>query len=137
MLGPTTEERGAEPFATGSPSEVREATPNGRLVATKTLKVSTTANPEELQRVSDLVLKALKWSLTLDSKLLVEEVVGWKWLNHENILPFVGVTPTPPLFSIISERMENGSITDFIKAHPNHNRLRLVSGRRVIFPLQY
>ena len=137
MMGPTTEERGAEPFATGSPSEVREATPNGRLVATKTLKVSTTANPEELQRVSDLVLKALKWSLTLDSKLLVEEVVGWKWLKHENILPFVGATPTPPLFSIISERMENGSITDFIKAHPNHNRLRLVSGRRVIFPLQY
>ena len=71
--------------------------------------------------------KTLKWLLTLDPKLLVEEVVGWKWLQHENILPFVGVMLAPPLFSIVSERMENGNIMNFVKTHPDHNRLRLVS----------
>lgn len=65
--------------------------------------------------------------ILLDPKLLVKEVIGWKWLQHENILPFIGVTLTPPLFSIVSERMENGNIVDFIKARPDHNRLRLVS----------
>ena len=61
------------------------------------------------------------------SKLLVEEVVGWKWLQHENILPFIGVVSEPPHFSIISEWMENGDIMHFSKTHPHHNRLRLVS----------
>ena len=62
-----------------------------------------------------------------ESKLLAKEVIGWKWLQHDNILPFLGVVLEPPRFSIISERMENGNIMCFIKAHPNHNRLRLVS----------
>ena len=62
---------------------------------------------------------------------MVEEVVGWKWLHHENILPFIGVTLAPPLFSVISEWMENGDITHFTRAHPDHNRLRLVSKRGI------
>jgi len=27
--------------------------------------------------------------------------------------------------------MESGNIMEFVRAHPNHNRLRLVSGERV------
>jgi len=65
---------------------------------------------------------------TRDSKLLAKEAVGWKWLQHENILPFLGVMLESPRFSIISERMENGNIVEFVRAHPDHNRLRLVSG---------
>ena len=60
MLGPAFEERGAEPFATGGFSDVYEAALSGRLVAIKTLKVSTTANPRELHRVSGSVPKPLK-----------------------------------------------------------------------------
>jgi serine/threonine protein kinase len=61
------------------------------------------------------------------TKLLVEEVVGWKWLHHENILPFVGVTASaPPFFSIISEWMENGDIMHFTRTRPDYNRLLLV-----------
>ena len=66
--------------------------------------------------------------LTLDLKLLVKEVVGWKWLQHENILPFLGVMLAPSPISIASERMENGNIMDFVKTHQDYNRLRLVSG---------
>jgi hypothetical protein len=75
----------------------------------------------------------LKGSLTPNLKLLAKEVVGWKWLRHENILPFVSETPTPSLFSIVPERTEYGDITKFIKAYPNHNRLRLVGRWNVIF----
>jgi predicted unusual protein kinase regulating ubiquinone biosynthesis (AarF/ABC1/UbiB family) len=60
MLGPTFDERGAEPFAAGGFSDVYEATFNGRLVAIKTLKVTTTTDPEKLHRVSGLVPKTSK-----------------------------------------------------------------------------
>jgi hypothetical protein len=62
-----------------------------------------------------------------DFKLLAREVVGWKWLQHEHILPFIGVTPK---FAIVSDLMENGTIMDFITKHPRHNRLDLVSNTR-------
>lgn len=62
-----------------------------------------------------------------DFKLLSREVVGWKWLQHENILPFVGVTPN---FAIVSDLMENGTIMDFSTNNPHHNRLHLVSNTR-------
>lgn len=127
MVGPTFDECGTQPFATGGFSDVYEATLNGRLVAIKTLRVSTTADPEKAYRVSGLVPRMLKLLLTPDPKLLAKEVIGWKWLQHENVLPFIGVALTPPLFSIVSERMENGNITNFVKAHPDHNRLCLVS----------
>ena len=66
-------------------------------------------------------------SLTLGFKLLAREVIGWKWLQHENILPFVGVTPE---FAIVSELMEHGSAKDFIANYPRHNRFHLVSNAR-------
>ena len=49
-----------------------------------------------------------------DAKLLAREVVGWKWLQHENILPFVGVTPE---FAIVSDLMEHGNVMEFIETH--------------------
>jgi len=67
-------------------------------------------------------------SLTLGPKLLAREVVGWKWLQHENILPFVGVTPE---LAIVSDLMGNGNIMEFINKHPRYNRLHLVSDGRM------
>ena len=67
---------------------------------------------------------SLKESLISKPKVLAREVVGWKWLQHENILPFVGVTPS---LAIVSDFMENGNIMEFIAKNPHHNRLYLVS----------
>ena len=52
--------------------------------------------------------------------------MGWKWLQHKNILPFVGVTSEPPPFSMVSAWMENGNIMSFIKANQNQNPFNLV-----------
>lgn len=104
-----------------------KATFEGRPVVIKTLKISGAADPKEVHKVSSSRSSTTVKPLKPDPKLLVKEVVGWKWLRHENILPFVGVTFTPPLISIVSERMENGNIMEFVRAHPNNNRLQLVS----------
>lgn len=62
-------------------------------------------------------------------KVLVREVVSWSWLQHENILPVVGIMFTPPQVSIVSARMEYGTIMDFTQSHREYNRLSLVSER--------
>lgn len=135
VLPPTSFECEPSAFASGGCSDVYKATFNGDPVVVKVLKVTTQTDKEKLYRVSGLCPKAPKQSLMPDPQLFVKEVVGWKWLRHENILPFLGVSLKPPLFSIISDRMENGSIMDFIRLHPSFNRFRLVSeGRSSIFP---
>ena len=47
-------------------------------------------------------------------------------------MPFVGVMFEPSI-SIVSERMNNGNIMDFVKVNQDYNRLRLVSEGRVTF----
>lgn len=64
--------------------------------------------------------------LTVPFQRFAKEVVGWKWLRHENILPFAGVTLNPPPFSMVSAWMENGNIMSFTKANSGQNPFLLV-----------
>jgi len=50
----------------------------------------------------------------------------WKGLRHPNVLPLLGVTMTKDRFVMISEWMENGSISGFVKARADADRLKLV-----------
>jgi hypothetical protein len=53
--------------------------------------------------------------------------VTWKTLRHPNVLPLIGVTKSETQFAMISDWMVNGNIIEFVKAHPDANRLDLVS----------
>ena len=48
----------------------------------------------------------------------------WRRLEHENIVPFLGVVATPP--QLISEWMSGGELTEYIGKHMDANRLGLV-----------
>ena len=51
----------------------------------------------------------------------------WKRLQHPNIVPFLGVpVKTPPPFEIVSDLMENGTITEYVKKYPQVDRIDLV-----------
>jgi hypothetical protein len=50
----------------------------------------------------------------------------WKTLRHPNILPLIGVIMSESQFAMISDWMVHGNINDFVKAHPDANRLELV-----------
>jgi len=50
----------------------------------------------------------------------------WKSLRHPNVLPLIGVTMSDAQFAMVSDWMVNGNIADFVKAHPDANRLDLV-----------
>ena len=50
----------------------------------------------------------------------------WKFLQHPNVLPLIGVTMSENRFAMASDWMVNGTIRDFVKVHPNVDRLGLV-----------
>jgi len=55
-----------------------------------------------------------------------KEVVTWKALRHQNVLPLLGVTMSNNQFTMVSEWMINGNINEFSKAHRDANRFELV-----------
>ena len=48
----------------------------------------------------------------------------WKCLTHPNIVPLLGITPNP--FQLVSEWVPGGSLSEYIKNHPDPDRLELV-----------
>lgn len=54
----------------------------------------------------------------------------WKYLGHQNIVPFLGVTSTP--LQLISDWMPGGNLTGYIEEYPSVDRLDLVGVPRVV-----
>jgi hypothetical protein len=52
--------------------------------------------------------------------------VTWKTLRHPNVLPLIGVTMSETQFAMVSDWMVNGNLSDFVREHPDANRLELV-----------
>ena len=52
--------------------------------------------------------------------------MAWRALRHPNMLPLLGVTVTKNHFVMVSEWMEHGNINQFVKAHADADRLKLV-----------
>ena len=50
----------------------------------------------------------------------------WKMLQHQNVLPLLGVSMQDYQFAMASEWMENGNINEFTKANRDVNRFKLV-----------
>ena len=65
--------------------------------------------------------------LTRVRQKFCHEVVLWKQFRHPNLLPLLGATKSSDTLTMVSEWMENGTIMDFIVAHPGTNRLKLAS----------
>ena len=54
------------------------------------------------------------------------EVLIWKHLEHENILPLFGITLIDGVPSTVSEWMENGNVIEFLTKNDNVDRLEMV-----------
>jgi hypothetical protein len=64
-------------------------------------------------------------------QVFCREAVVWKNLSHPNVLPFIGAVMVigvwPEKYEFVSELMENGNISVFIKQNGHVSRLELVS----------
>ena len=66
------------------------------------------------------------WMVDHVSQRFCKEVVAWKGLRHPNVLPLFGVMMEKRWFVMVSEWMEHGNINEFVKKHPDEDRLKLV-----------
>ena len=73
-------------------------------------------------REGEAAAKVLR-ALTRDD---LEQIRRVGRLRHPNVLPLLGVTMTKNQFVMVSEWMENGNINQFVKAHADADRLKLV-----------
>ena len=111
----------------GGFSDVWKGKHCGRDVAVKVIR---TYSNDDLQRVIGVSYRSCSRSACLCTdvawKRFCKEVVTWKTLRHRNVLPLVGVMMSKTQFATVSDWMVNGNIHDFVKAHPDVNRLELV-----------
>ncbi|KZT35157.1 kinase-like protein, partial [Sistotremastrum suecicum HHB10207 ss-3] len=59
------------------------------------------------------------------------ELILWSSLDHSSILPFIGACFFPlngseTLFSLVSPWMSNGTISEYVRNHPNIERIPLM-----------
>jgi len=94
--------------ASGGFGDVWEGICDGQHVAIKALRVYKTDDKRKVSRV------------------FYKEVTIWKRLSHPNIVPFLGVTDDPAPLSIVLEWMPNGDVRQFVKDHPEADRLQLL-----------
>lgn len=61
------------------------------------------------------------------SQSFYKEAVLLKYLSHENIIPWLGVSKEHFPLSIVTEWIPNGNIRNYVQNHPEADRLALVS----------
>lgn len=108
-------------------ANVYKAAYRGRPVAVKALKAGRAQTQDDVHKVRSRRFVFIVTYTHEVPQRFVKEVVGWAWLRHENILPFIGITMQPYRFSIVSEWIPNGDITSFVAQSPNRNPFPLVS----------
>ena len=116
------------PLHCGGFADVWKGKHNGQEVAVKTIR---TASRKDLPAIAGVRhgscgLSACMCANSLLQKLC-KEVVTWKALRHPNVLPLLGVIMNEHHFAMVSEWMENGNISEFVKQNPGVDRLGLVS----------
>ncbi|CAE6499584.1 unnamed protein product [Rhizoctonia solani] len=99
------------PFARGAFGDVRRAAlRNGTPVAIKCLRFYTQAQDTGRHKLEKKSLK---------------EIRVWSFLDHENVLPLLGLCVVNNELGMVSEFMPNGNIQDYIRNNPSVNRYQL------------
>jgi serine/threonine protein kinase len=102
---------------------------NGEDVCVKVLRIFT-SNFErtKLYKVGITVPVVVARRYLIYRKSISREVLIWKKLDHQNIIPFLGVDTKLrfPSYCLISPWIENGNALLFLKRFPDAERLILV-----------
>lgn len=123
----------AEPFIGGGFADVFCGTYGGSRVALKLLRVfQSDPNYAHTQKVSyqqRTIERKENDPLSLQS--LCREALIWRQLRHSNVLPFLGVyLNNNSRVGLVSPWCSHGTVLQFLRSEPNHDRLLLVSGSR-------
>ena len=121
--------------ATGRVSKTCQRSIDGQLVAVKTINSDCIDNFNvfkhvrlpSLQRVPQGISYSFCFPFLLLQKLYTNSVI-WKRLRHPNVASFLGFDSDSPTFSLVYPWLSNGNLSDYLRNHPDVDRLGLVCG---------
>jgi len=108
MIIPPTGKKYTTPMYGGGSADVFRDEYQGRSVAIKYMRIYTSNDRN------------------VEMSRFCREAVAWRHLRHTNILPLLGVTMEPNKLMFVSEWMENGNISAFVRKHQEVNRVQLL-----------
>jgi hypothetical protein len=111
------------PIAARGPYDVYQASLGGSKVWVKRLRIYSTAGSTDVTRVRHGYFCLTRSPLS-NIQDFCQEVVVWRRLSHQNIVPLLGVTVAP--FQSVSDWASGGELPDYIGSHPHVDRLGLV-----------
>ena len=119
--------RTEDPKYEGGFAKVWKGEHKGIEVAVKVLKIFEASDLVKIKRVGFPVCqRAHADGLAPTTQRFCKEVMPWKALRHQNVLPLLGVMMCDNQFVMASEWMANGNINEFIETHRDANRFKLV-----------
>lgn len=123
-----TYDRTKDSLCWGGYGDVWKGEHHGRDVAVKVLRRYTKSVLQKIMKVGfrSHSISAHHSQQPLSVQRFFKEVMTWKLLQHPNIVPFVGVMISENRLEMVSEWMDNGHINDFVEAHPEVDRFKLV-----------
>lgn len=104
---------------------------NGTRVAIKCLRFYTSAldtGRHRLEKVGSRFFRRCNWftdTIYLYQRSL-KEIRVWSFLDHENVLPLIGLCVVNNELGMVSELMPNGNVQEYIQRNPSVDRHRLV-----------
>lgn len=117
------------PFASGGHSDVWKASNyGGRIFAVKQLRtyeVDDLLHVRKVIRFNDSLCHC--FSLETLYQKFCKCVIICRRIGHENIMSVEGVAPVLFELSLVSKWMDNGNVLQYAKAHPQVDRVHLVS----------
>ncbi|KAF9789365.1 kinase-like domain-containing protein [Thelephora terrestris] len=97
------------PYTSGRFADIWKGQLDGRQVCVKAVRTQTAANLGKIKR------------------RFYREIIGWKYIAHQNLIPFFGVSESMFPFCIISPWLPNGNIVEYIRKNRGVNRLQLLA----------
>jgi len=80
----------------------------------------------------DVAIKVVRTYSNVELRKIInrfcKEVVMWRFLRHPNVLPLIGASMSENRFAMVSKWMPYGNINEFVKAHPEAKKYKLLGG---------
>ncbi|KAF9647766.1 kinase-like protein, partial [Thelephora ganbajun] len=97
------------PYASGGFADIWKGQSDEHQVCVKAFRTQAAGNLDKIKR------------------RFYREIIGWKYVSHPNVLPFLGVSETLLPFCIITPWLPNGNIIEYTRKNKRANRLQLLA----------
>jgi serine/threonine protein kinase len=114
------------PYASGGFADIWKGQLDGRQVCIKAFRTQAAANLDKIKRVRGRVPNR-GWPQSDNNQRFYREIIGWKYVVHQNVVPFSGISETLFSFCIVNPWLPNGNILEYTRKNKRVNRLKLVS----------